>query len=199
MKDVIITITPRDSMGVMIAPRTMQHQNNHDNNNNHTPPEHVPKKHREPLERRQGSFDYYTGALHDGTLEVCIQSYTANVEHPSRIAFRLQVKTNVHDVEAILEQERQVLAEQMHVEHRMVMGETSRITAELVRLHRRARGLMENAEQTKQSEMEFHHVSDQLNLMVKCWYLFRVLLLVVGGYIQASYIIKHMKSRHYNW
>jgi hypothetical protein len=81
----------------------------------------------------------------------------------------------------------------------LVVGESSRISAELMRLHRRAKGLNEDAEYTKQSESRFFALSQSLNKTIRNWYLVRVFVLFVTGYLQASYIMKHMKSRGTYW
>jgi hypothetical protein len=160
------------------------------------PVEHVPMKHREPLVERSGAFEYYTGNINDGNFELCIQSYTANVEHASRVAVTWDIESDIHEIEASILKERQLLAEQMHIEKKLISTETSRITAELMRIYRRAKALSDDTQYSKQSESEFHAISMKLNQAIKHWYIFRVLVLFLGGYIQVSYIIKYMKSKH---
>ena len=199
MKDVIITITPRDMMGVMISSHMMKKRN--------VPESEIPIKYRHPLEQRQGTFTYYTGALNGGSLEICIQSYTANVEHPSRVALRIENYS--HQIEntlavqqqqqQVLEQQQQRLLEQQRMEQKLLSGESSRITAELIRLHRRAKGLNEDVEYTKESESRFFTMSVALNRTVRNWYLVRLLVLIITGYLQVSYVTKYMKSRNMFW
>ena len=199
MKDVIITITPRDMNGVMVAPNMMKKKN--------IPESEIPIKYRHPLEQRKGTFTYYTGALNGGSLEICIQSYTANVENPSRVAIRIENMSDQMEIESalqrerqmLLEQQQQVLEEQQLKEQRLVVGESSRISAELMRLYRRARGLNEDAEYTKESEAQFFTNTRSLNKAIRNWYLVRFFVLIITGYLQASYIMKHMKSRGTYW
>lgn len=199
MKDVIITITPRDMMGGMIVASTMRKKD--------VPESEIPIKYRHPLEQRSGSFSYYTGALNGGSLEICIQSYTANADHPSRVAIRIENRSD--RIELVLEQERerqiQVQKKEMEQQERqmqeqkLLMGESSRISAELIRLSRRAKGLNEDADYTKDSESRFFTISLSFNKSIRNWYLVRVFVLLVTGYLQAKYIMKHMKSRTTYW
>jgi hypothetical protein len=201
MKDVVITISPRDRMGMnIVAPiSTETTEQYHDTTISTTIP--LPQRHREALEQRTGSFTYSTGALHDGYIEMCFQSYTANVEYPCRIAFDMYISTkeDVSSMERIvqqLEEERKLLAEQHHIETKLINGETSRITAELVRMHRRSIALVDDTQYSKQAEAEFHSLSIRLNDSIMFWYLFRFFILLLSGCIQVSYIMKYMKSRY---
>jgi hypothetical protein len=199
MKDVIITITPRDMMGVMIAPNMMK--------KNNIPESEIPIKYRHPLEEKHGTFSYYTGALNGGSLEICIQSYTASTEHPSRVALRIENRNEQIEMELALQQERQMqleerqqmLQEQQMREQKILLGESSRISAELIRLYRRAKGLNEDMDYTKETESRFFTISTSLNRTVRNWYLVRVLVLIIAGYLQASYIMKYMKARNMFW
>jgi emp24/gp25L/p24 family/GOLD len=199
MKDVIITITPRDMMGVMIVPNMMKKRN--------IPESEIPIKCRHPLEQRNGTFTYYTGALNGGSLEICIQSYTANVEHPSRVALRIENTSDQIEIAMALQKERQILLDQQRLvlkeqqmqEQKLLSGESSRISAELMRLYRRAKGLNEDVEYTKESESRFFTASVALNKTVRNWYLVRVSVLLITGYLQASYIMKYMKARNMFW
>jgi hypothetical protein len=187
MNDVIISITPRDPMGVMIVPRMLPHK---------ISPADVPTKQREPLKQRSGSFDYRTGALEGGTLEVCIQSYTATTDSPSRVAFTVATPSNVHEIEQALQSERTELYERMNVATKLVNAETSRITTELVRMHRRAKALADDGQYSKQNEEEFHNESIKLNRAVQYWPMLRIAILLLGGYMQVTHVVAYMKSRH---
>lgn len=199
MKDVIITITPRDMMGGMIVPSTMRKKD--------IPESEIPIKYRHPLEQRSGTFSYYTGALNGGSLEICIQSYTANADHPSRVAIRIEDRSDRIELAMEQERERQLQVQKKEMEQqerqmqeqRLVTGESSRITAELTRLLRRAKGLNEDADYTKETESRVFTTSFTFNKSIRNWYLVRVLVLLVTGYLQATYIMKHMKSRNTYW
>lgn len=186
-------------MGQMIVPSMMKKKN--------IPESEIPIKYRHPLEQRNGTFSYYTGALNGGSLEICLQSYTANVEHPSRIALRIEDTADQVEIEMALQKERlllvqqqqQVQKEQQDREQKLLAGESSRISAELMRLYRRAKGLNEDVEYTKESESRFFTTSILLNHAVRNWYIVRIMVLIISGYLQASYIMKYMKSRNMFW
>lgn len=170
----------------MIAPRMMQQDGDAAS---------LPKKKREQLETREGSFEYDTGNL-EGSLEICIQSYTATAENPSRVAFSILPQSEEVEIEKLLQAERKLMNERLEVENKIVKEETSRITAELVRMQRRAKTIAGDAQFSKKREEEFHAQSVSLNKAVKYWPMVRMTALLVGGYLQVTHVISFMKSRH---
>jgi emp24/gp25L/p24 family/GOLD len=187
IKDITLTITPRDLMGVVIVPRTLP---------KHIAVERLPARHREPFEKRTGSFVYKTGALEGGYLEVCIQSYTASPDSPSRISWTFVIPNEEKEIERQLQVDQQKYLEQLNVENKLISAETSRITAELVRMHRRAKALADDAQFSKQHEEAFRAASVQLHQAVHYWPMIRMLVLLVGGYLQVTHVVRYMKSRH---
>ena len=187
MKDIILTITPRDPLGVMIVSRMLPR---------HIAADRVPSKHREPLEQRTGSFVYSTGALEGGYLEVCLQCYTASPDSPSRVAWSFSLPNEEKETERQLQVDRQKYLEQLNVENKLITQETSRISAELMRLHRRARALADDAQYSKQNEENFRNMSMQLHRAVHYWPMIRILVLLIGGYLQVTHVVNFMKSRH---
>jgi emp24/gp25L/p24 family/GOLD len=154
-----------------------------------------PTKKREQLEKKEGSFEYETGDL-EGSLEICVQSYTATVESPSRVALSFRPESEDDEIEKLLAAERKLMNERLKVENRVVKEETSRITAELMRMQRRAKSLASDAQFSKQREEAFHNQSISLNRAVKFWPMVRMVVLLIGGYLQVTHVIKFMKSRH---
>jgi emp24/gp25L/p24 family/GOLD len=187
IKDIILTITPRDAMGVVIVPRMLP---------KHISAERIPSRHREPFEQRSGSFVYKTGALDGGYLEVCVQSYTASPDSPSRIAWNVLVPNEEKEIERQLQVDQQKYLEQLNVENKLISAETSRITAELVRMHRRAKALADDAQFSKEHEESFRAASVQLHRAVHYWPMIRMFVLLVGGYLQVTNVVRYMKSRH---
>jgi len=71
------------------------------------------------------------------------------------------------------------------------------ITAsELSTFEGRAKDLLKNSEFSKEQEVKFHNKSVKLNNAVKYWPIFRILVLVVAGYVQATHVITYMKRKH---
>jgi len=183
MKDINISITPRDASGALLTKRS-------------NPTGNIPVKHREQLDVKKGIFYYETAQL-DGNLEVCIQSYTASMETPSRVA--LSVSTHSADDDDILQQlesERIMLNRKLESENKVIKEETSRITAELMRMQRRAKSIAGDAQFSKKREETFHNQSVSLNKAVKFWPIVRMVVVAIGGYLQVSHVIAYMKSRH---
>jgi emp24/gp25L/p24 family/GOLD len=190
LKDINIVVTPRDVSGAMAVPRMTPSENNSDANESASP-----KKTRIQLEKMEGSFDYYTSDF-EGSIEVCVQSYTATAESPSRVAFHVQPQTDEAVIAEILKQERALMNERLEVENRIIKDETSRITAELVRMQRRAKTISGDAQFSKQREEVFHSQSVALNQAVKYWPMIRMVVILIGGYLQVTHVVNYMKSRH---
>jgi emp24/gp25L/p24 family/GOLD len=176
---------------MMITPKMMAH----DNESMEESITEGPVKQREQLDEMEGSFKYETGDL-QGTLEICVQSYTATAENPSRVAFSIQVEPDLVAIARQLAMERNAFEEKLEVENKLVKDETSRVTAELVRMHRRAKTIAGDAQFSKQREEVFHSQSIGLNHAVMYWPIARIVVLLVGGYLQVTHVISYMKSRH---
>lgn len=157
----------------------------------------LPQKVRQSLETQNGQISYFTGRLQGGTIEVCVQSYTATLEMPSRVALYIHELEDAQAVENELAEKRRTLSkEQIEAENKLVKEETSRITSELMRMHRRAKSIGGDAIYSKDREEAFHNISVSLNKAVKYWPMFRMAVLLVGGYFQVTHVVSFMKSRH---
>lgn len=155
----------------------------------------LPVKVREQIEKPEGSFTYKSGDL-EGSLEVCIQSYTATAESPSRVALDVKSLVESNDLENLLQRERDLVNKKVESENAIVKEETSRITTELLRMHRRAQGIAADAQYDKKREEDFRKKSITLNRAVRYWPMFRMFVLLVSGYLQISHVVDYMKRRH---
>lgn len=188
-QDISISITPRDGKGVILK--------------NKSPPgttNNVPLKHREVLKQKRGSFVYATGDIEvGGVLEICIQSYTATEESPSRVTVNL-VSEDDSEFRFSDAEKRQQLGEgqqrKLEVEIQLLREESSRITAELSRMYRRVKSITGDAQYSKKSEQNFHDHSLKLNSAVSFWPLVRLVVVLIGGILQVSHVVDYMKSRH---
>lgn len=185
LKDINIGITGRDAKGAMISSRQQPGGAN------------LPSKAREQLEETTGEIFYETKDLYEGTIEVCIQSYTATTETPSRVGIRLEILNN--DSSNTIEKMQKELEEksrQLESETTVVKEQSSRITAELMRMHRRAKLVSGDAQYAKNREESFHQASIDLQKAVKFWPMLRILILFVTAYLQVSHVVDFMKKRH---
>jgi emp24/gp25L/p24 family/GOLD len=154
-----------------------------------------PMKRREQLESPEGSFEYETLEF-DGQLEICVQSYTATADAPSRVAVSIDIKSENEEIAAQLEAELKLLNARLEAENHVVKEETSRITSELIRMQRRALMIASDAQFSKAREEAFHSQSIALNRAVKYWPMIRLAVLLIGGYLQVTHVVNFMKSRH---
>lgn len=155
---------------------------------------------REQLETRRGSLEFLTGKL-DGRLEICVQSLAARTLGASRIQLNIatsHTETEEDKAESLQWQEEEKA--QMEADKRKnrtaVVQNGGRISSELHQLTRRIRELEDNAEHAKNQETEFQNKSVKLNKSVKYWPMFRMIVLIVGGYMQVGHVVKYMKSKH---
>jgi len=147
---------------------------------------------RQMLEKRKGKIEYTTGEDDTSTLNICVQSFKAKPDNVARISIRIIEPLETFGHEEHLEQ----LAERREEEERKLSAHSSRIANELDTFIRRLEELQRNADNAKQKELEFHGKSIALNKAVKYWPIFRIVILVVAGYIQATHVIGYMKSKH---
>lgn len=146
------------------------------------------------VEDTEGELVFETGKI-DGHVEICIQSLSATAASPSRVALNITVQASA-DENAMVDQpenEPPMVLDptEMYQQH------TSHITGEMTRLHNRIREIVSNAEYSRDVEVGFHQQSVSLNKAVRYWPAFRVLILIVAGYMQVSYVLGYLKSRHY--
>jgi hypothetical protein len=146
------------------------------------------------IEDTEGFLEFETGKI-DGHVEICVQSLSATKVSPSRVALNITTMAAA-DENAVVDQPEN--------EPPMVLDptamyqlHTSHITGEMTRLHSRIREIVSNAEYSRDVEVGFHQQSVSLNKAVRYWPAFRILILIVAGYMQVSYVLTYLKSRHY--
>ena len=159
----------------------------------------LPRKMRHQVEATIGSFEFDLNREHDDYLEICIQSYSASTERPSRVTVDV---TGVKSEEEI-DMERQL--QQMQNEHlikhientnQMVKTQTSRISSELIRMQRRTETIVREIEFSIERENEFRAKSVSLNNAVRYYPMARIIIILMAAIIQIHYIVDYMKSKH---
>lgn len=189
LKDIHVSITPRDAAGGVIVDRSKTNEDTHMD-------AQIPEKIRQPLEQRSGMMEYDTHQLNDGSIEFCIQSYTASSETPSRVSLVVEQESERKVIEREMAAERQLMGENLAEENALVKAETSRITAELMRMHRRSKAIAGDASYSMDREASFQQQSIVLNQAVKYWPMFRMFILLVAGYVQVTNVVGYMKKKH---
>jgi hypothetical protein len=146
------------------------------------------------IQDTEGELVFETGKI-DGHVEICVQSLLATKERPSRVALNITTMAAA-DENAVVDQP---MNEPPLVVDPTAMYQlhTSHITGEMTRLHNRIREILSNAEYSRDVEVGFHQQSVSLNKAVRYWPAFRILILIVAGYMQVSYVLAYLKSRHY--
>jgi emp24/gp25L/p24 family/GOLD len=142
---------------------------------------------RQQLDARTGVLQFQTDHRDAGLLEVCVQSFSAKHDAPSRVSVlvRRKSESRVGGITSSGEEDVRKLSMLSNV-----------ISADLTRFEQRARELGANSDQARDQEKEFHGQSIKLNRAVKYWPIFRMVVLVVGGYAQVTHVVRFMKSRH---
>ena len=141
---------------------------------------------RQQLDARTGVLQFQTDHRDAGLLEVCVQSFSAKHDAPSRVSVLVRRKSESRiGGSGSGEEDIKKLSMLSNV-----------ISADLTRFEQRARELGANSDQARDQEKEFHGQSIKLSRAVKYWPIFRMAVLAVGGYAQVTHVIRFMKSRH---
>ena len=78
----------------------------------------------------------------------------------------------------------------------MLTVETSRITKAISRHKQRVREIASDMAASKDRQASFHESSVALSRGVRRYPIFRIGILLVAGYMQASHVVRYMRSRH---
>jgi emp24/gp25L/p24 family/GOLD len=151
------------------------------------------QKLRQTLEQQRGRIEFLTGDA-DGLIEICPQAYGATRLNPSRISLKVTSQSEVSDDQKVA---RKLLNQGPSLEEEfLVKAQGSQISQELQRMEEKVYELISNSESSKEREVDFHNQCVKLNRAVRYWPMFRILILLVAGYMQASHVIRFMKARH---
>jgi emp24/gp25L/p24 family/GOLD len=161
----------------------------------------VPQKMRYQVEQTNGSFEIDIGELGQH-LEVCVQSYKASLDLPSRVSIALDtIKSNTEiaseKLSIAIKQHETIVNEQRKLieENKLLQKHTSQITADLLRMKQRTEAIVGEIDYSKQTEQQFFDMSINLNNAVKYYPMARVLIIFMAGYMQVNYVIQYMKTK----
>ena len=157
------------------------------------------RKLREDLTEKSGRLEFMTGDR-DGFIEICMQAYLASSTDPRRFGIAVS-KMSVEDYEKQKEDAKKQAQKDVEVPANiqtdmLVKVETSRITTELERFTKRIQDISNTAQSSKERESSFHQSSVFLSRAVRRYPIFRICILLVAGYVQASHVVRYMRSRH---
>lgn len=155
------------------------------------------RKLRKIVDTEQGTLDFYTGNT-AGLLEICVQSYKATPSKPRRIG--LSIKQRAATVQERT-QNAPIAKEQENIPDNVLTNsiltvETSYISVELENMDQKLVELASQSARSKDMEHEFHSKSIHLNKAVQYWPIFRIVVVVFAGLVQAHLVVSYMKSKH---
>jgi hypothetical protein len=142
---------------------------------------------RHQLDARQGVVEFQTHSRENTPVEICVQSYSSSPVAPARISLHVRRKSDRPGGAADVAAEEDV---------KKLSLLSNIISADLIKFEQRTRELGGNADQARDQEKDFHGISVKLNSAVKYWPIFRMVILLVGGYSQVTHVVRYMKSRH---
>lgn len=147
---------------------------------------------REELKEREGTIEFRTGK-DDGTVDICVQSITANRNSPSRVMLNV---TMVMSDE--FEDEENIIDENAGdaLEHSELKSQMTRLERDLQTLNNRVLATLNNAEFNKDQEAEFHARSVRIGAAALYWPIIQITVIIVTGFTQANHIVKYMKAHH---
>ena len=157
------------------------------------------RKLREDISVEKGRVEFFTGDR-DGFVEICIQSYLASKQEPRRVGMSV-TKMSTAEFEQQKEAAKESVKGSVQVPgdvqtEMLVKVETSRITTELERFTKRLKDISNGAAASKDREADFHETSIKLNRGVRQYPIFRIGVLLIAGYMQASHVVRYMKNHH---
>ena len=155
------------------------------------------KKVRVQLEEKRGQIFFRTNDVPESVVEVCVQSYFASAGDPSRVS--LNITSSEDSVEIENEGKQELSPEEIdliHKSNRVIRSQTSGITQELVRLEKKLHDIMRDINQSSRQVSDHREKSLKLSKAVRYWPIFRICVLLVGGYVQVSHVLGYMQRRH---
>jgi hypothetical protein len=154
------------------------------------------RKLRHDIGTTMGQLEFFTGDR-DGFVEICVQAYASTPTTPRRFGFHvLKVSLETYEAEHDTERAKQIRMSQQDQMDTLLKVETSRITTELERFIKRIQDISGNAAASKDRQASFVQTSIALKRAVRGYPIFRICILLIAGYLQASHVIRYMRSRH---
>jgi len=152
---------------------------------------------RQLVETETGTLNFYTGNT-AGVLEICIQSYKATPSKPRRVGLSIQQRSATLQEQkqnAPIQKEQEKIPDNVQSDSTLAV-ETSHISIELEKMEQKITELVSNSARSKDIEQDFHSKSIYLNKAVRFWPIFRIVVVILAGVVQAHLVVSYMKSRH---
>lgn len=208
---VVTTQMMRSNMNIVVTQRhdlTKLEQQQQDAKDVYAPTSsrNRPKVNRErfQLSQQEGEVHFRTDE-HDGFVEICLQSYIASQQTPTRMALRISSSEENYQIfqqvataaaaAATKKEQSQTTATNSTMSN-LIEGETNYLVSELSRMERMTMDVFRKIQASTKREVEFREQSVKLNRAVRNWPIFRILCLLVGGYFQVSSVLDYMKRKH---
>lgn len=155
------------------------------------------RKLRHDVESTEGQLEFFTGDR-DGFVEICFQAYASTQAKPNRFGMHvakvtLEAYDSLHNTP---ERAKEIRQSHQNQQDNLLKVETSRITTELERFTKRIQDIAGNAASSKDRQSSFVQSSISLKRAVRMYPIFRIGILLVAGYLQASHVVRYMRSRH---
>eukprot|EP00525_Craspedostauros_australis_P005846 CAMPEP_0198133374 /NCGR_PEP_ID=MMETSP1442-20131203/59532_1 /TAXON_ID= /ORGANISM="Craspedostauros australis, Strain CCMP3328" /LENGTH=307 /DNA_ID=CAMNT_0043794491 /DNA_START=653 /DNA_END=1576 /DNA_ORIENTATION=- len=152
---------------------------------------------RKELEAKQGVIKFPIKVV-DGEIDVCIQSFSATEEEPSRVGLYVVLKDEVEKLG--LDDDSQQATDggketDPALQHTVVKKEMTRLERDIGTLSNRVQTLTSGAEFNKQYEISFFEKSMAMNKASTYWPIIQLTVLVVAGVAQANHIVRYMKTK----
>jgi hypothetical protein len=134
-----------------------------------------------------------------GYLEICVQCFDATYQTPSRISLNItSSEDSLRLYEAISKSNSmsEELRKRLKQSQQVLKTETSGITRELGKLDSLVASIFKQSQVSAGRNVEFQENSLKLNKAVRYWPMFRIVILMIGGYLQVSFVLDYMKRKH---
>jgi hypothetical protein len=188
MKDINIVVAQLYAESKSVAP---------DPQKKNITPRPPTKKVRVQLEEERGEFFFRTSEMPTSVVEVCVQSYFASMMDPSRIGLNITSSDDSEEVEeegigSLSDEDFQIIKDS----NRVIKEGTSVVTKDLVNLEKKLHNIMKDINHSAKQSADFQEKSLKLSKAVRYWPMFRISVLLIGGFFQVSHVIGYMKRHH---
>lgn len=149
------------------------------------------------LEQKVGQM-YFRTSDAEGPVEICVQSYVASPQEPTRIGLNITSSEETYQLfQSVVNKDTQGKPEVESSDvGEMLEVETSGIQRELDRLESLVNTVFKKIQASSKRDQEFKDNVISLNKAVRYWPMFRIFVVIVAGMLQLSHVLHYLKRKH---
>ena len=148
------------------------------------------------LEQQVGAM-YFRTSDSEGPVEICVQSYVATPQEPSRIGLNITSSEETYQLfQSVVNKDSTKKTEASSDVGEMLEMESSGIQRELDRLESLVNNVFKKIQASSKRDQEFKDNVISLNKAVRYWPMFRICVVIVAGSLQLHHVLGYLKRKH---